>query len=58
MAISADAERARAPRFLAGKPSGLQAPRRPLIAGPLGELTGSMESSTDGPTWKLRLTFD
>ena len=57
VAISADAEQL-VSRFLAGKLSGLQALGGPLIAGPLGELTGSMESSTDGLTGNFRLTFD
>ena len=57
VAISADAEQL-VSRFLAGQLSGLQALGGPLIAGPLGQLTGSMESSTDGLTGNFRLTFD
>ncbi len=57
IAVSADAEQL-VSRFLAGRLSGLQALGGPLIAGPLGQLSGSMSSSTEGITGNFRLTFD
>jgi hypothetical protein len=57
IAVTADAEQL-VSRFLAGQLSGIQALGGPLIAGPLDQLSGSMESSTEGLTGNFRLTFD